>query len=70
VHYFLRRQEKKMGDLIMPVVGFFVCGIIWWNLSPPAKIAGSIWLVLGVAYGAWKTNFFRKEMSFEVPPEE
>ncbi|MGB7844554.1 MAG: APC family permease [Candidatus Acidiferrum sp.] len=70
VHYYLRGQEKKIGDLLMPVIGFVVCGAIWWNLSPPAKIAGSIWLALGVAYGAWKTNFFRKEMSFEVPPEE
>ena len=70
VHYYLRGKEKKIGDLLMPVIGFVVCAAIWWNLSSPAKIAGSIWLGLGVAYGAWKTNFFRKEMSFEVPPEE
>jgi putrescine importer len=70
VHYYLRGTEKKIGDLLMPVLGFVVCAVIWWNLSPPAKIAGSIWLALGVAYGAWKTNFFRKEMSFEVPPED
>jgi len=69
-HYFLRSREKKVGELLMPVIGFVVCAIIWWNLSPPAKKYGTIWLVLGVAYGAWKTNFFRKEMSFEIPPEE
>jgi amino acid transporter len=70
VHYYWRSGEKKLGEFLMPVIGFVVCAAIWWNLSPPAKIAGSIWLALGVAYGAWKTNFFRKEMSFEVPPEE
>lgn len=70
VHYYWRVKEKKIGEFLMPVIGFVVCAAIWWNLSPPAKIAGSIWLGLGVAYGAWKTNFFRKEMSFEVPPEE
>jgi putrescine importer len=70
VHYFLRAQEKKIGNLLMPAVGFLFCGWIWWNLSPPAKIAGSIWLALGIAYGAWKTSGFRKQMSFEVPPEE
>jgi len=69
-HYFLRGREKKVGELLMPVIGFVVCAIIWWNLSPPAKKYGTIWLLLGVAYGAWKTNFFRKEMSFEIPPEE
>src|SRR6201981_1894800 len=70
VHYFLRAKEKKLGNLLMPLIGFVVCGVIWWSLSPPAKIAGTIWLSLGVAYGVWKTSGFRKEMSFEIPPEE
>jgi putrescine importer len=70
VHYYLRAKEKKIGNVLMPGIGFVVCGIIWWSLSPPAKIAGTIWLALGIAYGAWKTKGFRKEMSFEVPPEE
>jgi putrescine importer len=70
VHYYWRSDQKKLGNFLMPVLGFVVCAVIWWNLSPRAKIAGTIWLTLGVAYGAWKTNFFRKEMSFEVPPEE
>ena len=70
VHYYMRASEKKLGELLMPLIGFLVCGIIWWSLSPPAKIAGSIWLAFGIAYGAWKTSGFRKQMSFEVPPEE
>jgi putrescine importer len=70
VHYYLRSDKKTIGNLLMPVLGFVVCAAIWWNLSAPAKKYGTIWLALGVAYGAWKTNFFRKEMSFEVPPEE
>jgi len=70
VHYYLRAKEKKLGNLLMPLIGFVVCGVIWWSLSPPAKIAGSIWLALGVAYGVWKTSGFRKQMSFEIPPEE
>jgi putrescine importer len=70
VHYYLRSNEKKLGNLLMPLIGFVVCGVIWWSLSPPAKIAGTIWLALGVAYGVWKTSGFRKQMSFEIPPEE
>jgi amino acid transporter len=70
VHYYLRAPEKKIGNLIMPLVGFVFCGWIWWNLSPPAKIAGTVWVAVGIAYGAWKTSGFRKEMSFEIPPEE
>lgn len=69
VHYYLRAAEKKMVNLLVPALGFLICGFIWWNLSPPAKIAGSIWLALGIAYGAWKTSGFRNEMSFDVPAE-
>jgi putrescine importer len=70
VHYYWRAKEKQFGNLAMPLVGFVVCAVIWWSLSPPAKIAGSIWLGAGVAYGAWKTSGFRKEMSFEISGEE
>jgi putrescine importer len=70
VHYYLRSNEKKLGNLLMPLIGFVVCAVIWWSLSPPAKIAGTIWLALGVAYGVWKTSGFRKQMFFEIPPEE
>jgi len=51
------------------VLGFLICGFIWWNLSPAAKIAGSIWLAIGIVYGAWKTSWFRTQMSFEVVEE-
>ena len=70
VHYYLRAKEKKIGNLIMPLFGAGFCGWIWWNLSPPAKIAGTVWVALGIAYGAWKTSGFQKQMSFEAPPEE
>jgi putrescine importer len=69
VRYFLRSKEKTIGNLLIPALGFLICGFIWWNLSPPAKIAGSIWLALGIAYGAWKTSWFRQEMSFDTPAE-
>jgi hypothetical protein len=67
--YYVRAEEKKFLNFLMPVAGFVICGGIWWNLSPPAKIAGTIWLIVGVAFGAWKTSGFRKEMSFEAPAE-
>ncbi len=70
IRYFVRAQEKSIGNLLIPVLGFLICAFIWWNLSPPAKIAGSLWLAAGIAYGAWKTSWFRNQMSFDVPPEE
>jgi putrescine importer len=69
MRYFVRSKEKKIGNFLVPVLGFLICGFIWWNLSPPAKIAGSIWLAVGIIYGAWKTSWFRTQMSFDVPEE-
>lgn len=69
VRYYLRADEKKTGNLLVPVLGFLICAFIWWNLSPPAKIAGTIWLCVGIAYGAWKTSGFRKQISFEAAEE-
>jgi amino acid transporter len=69
MRYFVRANEKSIGNFLVPVLGFLICGFIWWNLSPPAKIAGTIWLVIGIAYGAWKTSWFRNEMSFDAGPE-
>jgi amino acid transporter len=70
MRYFVRATDKKVGNFIWPILGFLICGFIWWHLSPPAKIAGSIWMAVGIAYGAWKTSGFRKQISFEAPPED
>ena len=69
VRYYVRATQKKIGNLLPPVLGFVICAFIWWNLSPPAKIAGTIWLAVGIVYGAWKTSGFRKRMAFEAPEE-
>jgi len=70
-HYYIRGADRTLGQLIPPVLGTIFCFIIWWNLSPLAKIVGSIWMVLGVAYGAWRTRGFQSNLvNFDVPPEE
>jgi len=35
----------------------------------PAKILGSILDDFGIAFGAWKTRWFREPLSFDAPPE-
>ena len=71
VRYYLRNPEKKLTNLIPPAIGFFVCLLLWLNLSTPAKIAGGIWMVVGIAYGVWKTKGFKGELvDFEIPAEE
>src|SRR5215472_13689222 len=71
MRYYVRGNEKKMGNLVPPVAGFLICLLLWLNLSTPAKIAGVIWMAAGIAFGAWKTHGFRGNLiDFELPPEE
>ena len=71
VHYYLRNPEKRLGNLLPPVLGFLVCAVLWWNLSTRARVLGAIWMAGGILYGMWKTKGFRGELvNFEIPPEE
>jgi putrescine importer len=64
VHYFLRAERKTTWNLLTPLLGFAVCFYLWYSLGPKAKLAGLAWLSAGVAYGAWRTSFFRKPLAF------
>jgi hypothetical protein len=45
-----------------------ICLLLWWNLNAAAKIAGAIWMGLGLAYGVWRTRGFRRNLiNFEIP---
>lgn len=71
VRYFLHNPEKKLGNFVPPLAGFLICLLLWLHLSRPAKIAGGIWMLAGIAFGAWKTRGFRSNLiDFELPPEE
>ena len=71
VRYYLRESDKKLINLFPPLGGFFICFLLWINLSRLAMIAGAVWLVAGIAFGAWKTRGFKGQLvSFEIPPED
>jgi putrescine importer len=70
MRYFVRAEKKNVvTNLIPPVLGFLICFGLWLSLSRPAQIVGSIWMILGIAFGIWKTRWFREPLSFEVPAE-
>jgi len=64
VHYFLRKERKTFGRLIVPVLGFTICLYLWLSLGIKAKIIGMCWLTAGVLYGAYRTSWFRKPLLF------
>jgi len=71
VRYYLHEKDKKLMNLLPPVLGFVICALLWLNLSTKALIFGSIWMAIGIAFGAWKTKGFRGELvNFDLPPED
>ncbi len=70
VRYWIRAEEKKLGNLLPPILGFLICLYIWLSLRTPAKLVGAAWLGIGAVYGASKTRGFKsKRTGFELPPE-
>jgi hypothetical protein len=68
--YWVRAEQRRPGNLVLPLLGFLICLYLWLSLRWPAKVAGGVWLGAGVLYGAIKTRgFSRNLVSFELPPE-
>lgn len=71
VHYYIRARDRGWTDLVPPVLGFLVCFLLWWNLNPTAKVAGSVWMAAGLIYGAYRTRGFRGDLvNFDIPLDE
>ncbi|MGB8259908.1 MAG: APC family permease [Terracidiphilus sp.] len=69
VHHW-RQPRRTVSGLLVPALGFLICGFIWAHLSTPAKVLGAVWMTLGIAYGAVRTRGFRSELvTFEVPSD-
>lgn len=66
--YYIRGSSHGLRSVLLnllpPLLGFVVCVYIWWSLRTPAKVAGFLWLVLGLIYCAVKTNMFRRPLEF------
>jgi amino acid transporter len=70
-HYYIRGADRTLWQLSSSLLGFLICLFIWIHLSALAMVAGSVWMVIGIAYGAWKTDGFQSHrVSFEVSSDE
>ena len=63
--YYVRTPEghrrSVLWDVLLPTSGFVLCLIFWIGLPNRAKIVGGLWLLVGVAYSAYKTRGFRQQ---------
>lgn len=69
--FWVRRAEGRrrtlLGDVVLPILGFFFCTVIWVGLGTPAKIAGGLWFVIGVFVLASHTRGFREPLALPDP---
>ena len=69
--FWVRRAEghsrEFFADILLPVLGFVFCAIIWLGLGAPAKIAGGIWFVVGVFVLLVHTRGFRQAIVLPDP---
>lgn len=69
--FYFRETHRRWFDLVSPALGFLICMLIWLSLSWRAKVLGILWMIVGVAYGAYNTKGFRRELvTFEIPPDD
>jgi amino acid transporter len=52
-------RRRGFVDVVLPLIGFAFCALIWWNLNGLAKTVGGIWFLIGIVYVAVKTRGFR-----------
>lgn len=67
VHRSDRHSRNFFLDVVLPLLGFLFCLVIWWGLASPAKIAGSIWLGVGLVVVGARTNWYRKPLKLPDP---
>ena len=55
-----QHHRNLFNDLLLPLIGFGFCLIMWLGLPILSKIVGSSWLLFGIMYYAIKTKGFRR----------
>ena len=53
-------RRNLFFDLLLPLIGFCFCLIMWLGLPLLSKLVGSAWLLFGLIYYAVKTKGFRE----------
>jgi putrescine importer len=67
VHRGDARGRNFLFDVILPLLGFVFCSVIWLGLGNPAKIAGGLWLLVGFLVLATHTRWFKRPVVMSDP---
>jgi putrescine importer len=68
LRFYVRDAHRKWFNLVSAALGFLICLALWLSLSWRAKVLGVVWMTLGIAYGAYNTRGFQRELvNLDVP---
>ncbi|MFJ3958432.1 APC family permease [Arthrobacter sp. NPDC090010] len=75
VYFVLRKKEvqgvaKIVKNIVLPVIGMILTGVLWYFLADDARIYGAIWLGVGVVVLLVITRFFRQPLTVRMEDEE
>jgi putrescine importer len=71
LRFYVRDTKRRWFNLLSPCLGFLICFALWLSLSWRAKVLGVVWMALGIAYGAYNTRGFRRELvNLDIPTGE
>lgn len=71
VRFYFRESRKRWLNFVSPALGSLICLLLWLSLSWRAKVLGIAWMVIGLAYGAYNTRWFRRELvTFAIPSDD
>lgn len=73
-YYFIRGKKRKglkniINYLILPAIGFLICGLVWFSLDGSALTLGGVWFGIGFIYLLYLTKMFKKpaaELKFDA----
>ncbi len=61
--FFVKKGQRGLGGFLdhflFPLIGFIVIGYVWYGFDPVTKIVGTLWMILGIIYGAIKSKGYK-----------
>jgi putrescine importer len=70
VRFYFRSRKRNILNAVVPVFGFLICLYMLLSLRWVAQAAGLGCLAVGFAYGAWRTDWFRRTIVFSALEED
>ena len=63
-YFFIKKREYKIfRNLILPALGFLICGYLWISLAPSTLKIGLIWMAIGGLYCLILSKGFKEQIT-------